>query len=595
VGGALDLRSRDIPRDRAAGLDLALGNTWYGRAHGYAGASNDWGGFLVEGVYLHSDGFRHYGQSDTPRPHTGFDRGEILVRGQLHGALSRDVYHRLELRLGFSGEVSNETYLGLTDADFRQDPLQRYPSTVLDRMGWWRTQVQVRHHLEWGRNLEVRTIAYRHDLDRTWLKVNAMGSLPTATGSQARIGLFDLLRSPGGANDVLVSILRGQEDTTGSANDYVLIGANARRYGVTGLQTDLVGRAETGPFRHQIRGGLRLHHDYVDRHHTEDAYAMIGGELERATASSYTTLRNYAEALALSAYLAWGVRWETLTVTPGVRTELIWNGYWEEGLGESDDFRAAVLPGGTIEWAILPELSVFGGVMRGFAPVAPGQAANVLPEESVTYEAGVRLVHRESGIDGQITGFVNDYSNFLQQCSFSAGCAEEVTDAQANAGSAIVGGVDLRVSADVRVDREVTVPLRAAYTFTYTELRTAIEDSPNPQFVGGQPGDHLPYIPAHQFSLQAGLEMRAFGINVSGSYVGEMWEAVGNGDERVPPPQTDPVFLLDASAYVQVFQGIRIYVRGENLTYAQTIAARRPFGARPNRPLLVQVGLRLEL
>lgn len=596
VGGAIDLRNREIPRELDGGLDLALGTTWLGRAHGHVGTSNDWGGFLVEGVYLHSDGFKHIGdpEGENAGQSTGFDRGEILLRGQLHGALTDDIYHRLELRLGFSGEVSNETYLGLTDEDFQTDPYLRYEATRLDRMAWWRTQAQLRHTLEWGDDFTLRTVAYRHDLQRDWNKLNAMGSLPTTVGSQARVGPYDVLTNPTTpANQLRLAVLRGAQDTTGTASDYLLIGNNGRRFANTGIQTDAVGRAETGPFRHQIRGGLRLHHDAVDRHHTEDAYAMTSGELVRATDESYTTLQNRAEALAFSAYVAWAVSWETLTLTPGVRTEVIWNDYEEEGVGASADVRAAVLPGASLEWAIVPEVRVFGGVMRGFSPVAPGQAAEVQPEESVTYEAGVRVIHEESRTTGQLTGFVNDYSNFLQQCSFAAGCAEMSIDEQANGGEAIIAGFDARVSTDLRID-EVKLPLRASYTFTYTELQSTIENAPNPQFLGGQPGSHLPYIPEHQLSVQAGLEMRQFGINVAASYVGAMWEAVRREDDR-PPPRTDDAFLLDATAYVQVWEGVKLYVRGENLTLTQNITARHPMGARPGRPFLLQGGVRLDL
>lgn len=596
VGGAIDLRTRDIPRELDVGIDLALGTTWYGRSHAYVGASNSWGGFLVEGVYLHSDGFKHIGEpqaEDRLNQTTGFDRGELLVRGELRGALTRDAYHRLELRLGLSGEVSNETYLGLTDEDFRIDPYLRYPATRLDRMSWWRTQVQLRHTLEVGDDFTLRTVAYRHDLDRAWTKVNGMGGLPVDGHAQSPVDLYHVLQNPGGVNALFIDVLRGVEDTS-FENDYVLIGTNARRFGNTGIQTDAVGRLVTGDFRHQIRGGLRLHHDAVDRVHTEDAYAMLAGELERQTPESYTTLDSHAEALALSAYLAWAVRWETLTITPGVRTELIWTSYSEVGLPEmGESFRAAVLPGGSIEWAIIPELTAFAGVMRGFAPVAPGQAAAVQPEESVTYEAGVRLEHRESRTSGQLAGFVNDYSNFLQQCSFAAGCAESSTDAQANGGAALIGGFDVRLSTELR-EGDVRFPLRAAYTFTYAELRAAIEDSPNPQFAGGMPGDRLPYIPEHQVSAQAGIELREFGMDVSASFVSEMWEAVANGAER-NPPRTDLLFLLDATAYVRLFEGVRLYARGENLTLTQAIVARRPFGARPNRPFLLQLGLKIEI
>jgi Fe(3+) dicitrate transport protein len=91
------------------------------------------------------------------------------------------------------------------------------------------------------------------------------------------------------------------------------------------------------------------------------------------------------------------------------------------------------------------------------------------------------------------------------------------------------------------------------------------------------------------------MEMPAFGIDVSASFVSEMWEAVGNGDEPTPPPRTDPLFLLDATSYLQLFDDLRIYVRGENLTFTQAIVSRRPFGARPNRPFAIQVGLQLSI
>jgi Fe(3+) dicitrate transport protein len=135
--------------------------------------------------------------------------------------------------------------------------------------------------------------------------------------------------------------------------------------------------------------------------------------------------------------------------------------------------------------------------------------------------------------------------------------------------------------------------LRATYTFTYSELRTPIVGSSTPAYEDGMPGDHLPYIPEHQLTAQAGIELREFGLNVSGTFVSEMWEGVGQGDD--PTPRTDAAFLLDASLYVQVLEPLRLYVRGENLTYTQAIASRRPFGARPVRPFQFQAGMQINL
>ena len=94
--------------------------------------------------------------------------------------------------------------------------------------------------------------------------------------------------------------------------------------------------------------------------------------------------------------------------------------------------------------------------------------------------------------------------------------------------------------------------------------------------------------------MQAGVESDVFGINASGSYISEMWEGVGQGDDSTVP-RTDAYFLLDANVYVQIFREMRLYVRGENLTMTQAIAARRPYGARPTRPFQIQGGVQLRM
>ena len=58
-----------------------------------------------------------------------------VVKGTLNADLTDDVFQKITLKLTYSGEVSNETYLGLSDADFRANPNRRYASTALGRAG----------------------------------------------------------------------------------------------------------------------------------------------------------------------------------------------------------------------------------------------------------------------------------------------------------------------------------------------------------------------------------------------------------------------------------------------------------------------------
>lgn len=171
-------------------------------------------------------------------------------------------------------------------------------------------------------------------------------------------------------------------------------------------------------------------------------------------------------------------------------------------------------------------------------------------------------------------------------------------DEQANAGHVLIGGLESSITQHVR-HGDFTFPLRASYTFTYTSMLTAF-DSTNPQYGRVQAGDHLPYVPEHQLSVQAGAEMSGsipWGANLAGSFVGEMWEQAGQGTPNLALGETltDAYFLLDATAYIEPLPHLRIYLRGENLTMTTAIVARRPFGARPNRPFVLQLGVRIDL
>lgn len=582
VGGAIDFRSRPIPESPEGGLDFTLGSYLTARTHLHYGASNEWGGIHLEGIYLRSDGFKSI---DANEENTGFDRGDIVLRGELHGALNDDVYHRLELRLGLGLEGSSETYLGLTDEDFAADAYRRYAASALDRMEWWRTQVQLRYNLELGESVRVRTVAYRHDFSRAWRKFNGIGGVST----------FDVLLRPDGSatNQLLTAVLRGDEEDDTIP---VEVSTNDRQYGVTGIQSDGTIRFATEPLTHRVRLGVRLHHDEIRRDHTAVDYRLVESALLQ-TGEQRPLLDNRASALAFAAYAAWSVTWESVTVTPVIRTELIWTDYVETfpDERESNAFRAVALPGLALRWAIIEPLVVFAGVHRGYSPVAPGQPQEVQPEDAISYEVGARFNNRPTHTSAQLAFYVNDYGNILGTCRFSGGCTDDMIGDQFNGGAALVLGLEASVSQRFEVD-DVRFPVRANYTFTHAEFRTSFE-SGNPQFGDVEEGDRLPYVPEHRWSLQAGMELDEFGINVSGSFVSEMWEQAGQGEPDLGEGEalTDAYFLLDAVVYVQLFEGIRAYVRGENLTDTRAVASRRPFGARPNRPLMVQGGVRVDL
>ena len=93
-------------------------------------------------------------------------------------------------------------------------------------MSWLRTQATLRHILDFGGGRSLETVAYRHDFDRTWRKVNRLGSANIA----------DVLRDPTSArNQLLYRVLTLAPDAL--PDEAIWIGPNHRTFVSQGLAT----------------------------------------------------------------------------------------------------------------------------------------------------------------------------------------------------------------------------------------------------------------------------------------------------------------------------------------------------------------------
>ncbi len=576
VGGSVDFITRVFPYDETLLLDVAGGQYLYGKLHGVYGATMGRNAFLVEGVHNRTDGFKELdGGGDT-----GYVRNEFMFKGQRTLDPLGEAKQKVELKLGFSQEGSNETYLGLTDEDFRANPLRRYATSALDRMEWYRTQIVLRHALELGR-LSVDTALYRQDFSRAWNKVNHFRGA----------GIANVLADPTSArNAIYYGVLSGKQDTS-SNNETLFIGPNDRAFVSQGLQSTGQWSATTGPLLHQLEFGARWHYDRIERLHTEDGYRVEAGRLVHAGGPTVTTANNRDSTYALALHLVDAMSWGPVTVTPGLRTELIRSRSQDNLTGTVEHGSVNVLlPGVGAHWAILEQLGVFGGVYRGFSPPPPGQGDTALPEESINYEAGARWT--PGGTRLEVVGFYNDYANLTDICTYSNGCLNDNLDRQFDAGNARIYGLEALASKNLRFGRKLTIPLSLAYTLTKTEFLESFQ-SADPQFGNVTAGDELPYVPLHQVYATAGVETKRFGIYLNALYVSQMREIAGQG-EADAGELTDELLTFDASASVNLFGG-KLYLNARNLTNNVVIVSRRPFGARPNAPRMVQLGFKYEL
>ena len=571
IGGAINLVSAPIPEQSMAVLDLAGGSDAYRRVHARGGSRLGGAGLSAEVVHLAVDGFKDLdGGGDT-----GFDKNEVVLKAS--HALGPGT---LQLRLTHADETSDETYLGLTDADFAATPNRRYAASAEALFDWdWQGA-----RLDWsqpalGGTLDVS--GYWQQFDRAWRKFNNFRSADIRA----------VLADPDDAfNRPFYQTLTGARDSDPNNDaDDLLIGTNAREFLATGVQGGLNWELAGSRATHLLEVGLRVHSDRVRRDHDEFAFEIIGGDLQRKDASRTITANNTGFAQAIAAWVRDEILLGRWTLVPGLRVETISVKFTDRlnRVSSRDDY-TQVLPGLGASYAWSPALTLIGGVHQGFSPATPGPQANVEPEEALNWEAGLRWSSDRVG-RVEVLGFYSDYSNLTSVCTFSAGCGNAVLDQQINAGSVDIQGLEAAWSHSWVVANGWTLPMGLSYTFTDTEFQDSFT-SANPQFGTVQAGFELPYVPQHRAHARLGLEATRWSLNLSATHQSQMRDVAGSGP-IVDGQDTDAFTVLDLAASWEATPALQVQGRISNLLDEAYIVSRRPFGARPGLPLTAQVGL----
>ncbi len=570
TGGVLNYISTSIPTDfrvratMTGGVDntrrivASLGDT-------YANA-----GWLVETFQFRTDGFKRLDGGGS----TGVDVADYLAKFKVNTTPSATLFQELEVKLGRTTQTGQETYLGLTDADFASSPWRRYAGSQADEFTSTHEQYQIRHFLA-RPTWDVTTVAYRNNFSRAWYKLeNVMGA-----------SLSSVLANPS-AFPLQMDALTG----VGSAPNALVVRNNNRGYFGTGIQSTVGARFETGRVRHAVEMGLRYHEDEEDRFQQDDAYQMVGGRMVRTRAGAPGSQTNQvvgAKALAgfVTHTLAAG-RW---TITPGLRVELI--DLRRTDYARTDPARSAptgivdtpvnvLIPGAGVAYRLRPSVTVFGGVYKGFAPPGPGAAGQTKAEESVNYEAGLRV--QRSALQAEVVTFFSDYSNLLGRDMLSTGGTG--TGELYNGGDARVLGIE--ASARWR-------PFHIAYTFTDAQFQNTFQSQYGP-WGNVAKGDELPYAPTHQLYAAMDVEGRLWRARIDATAISRMRTVAGAGP-LVDLRSTDATFTVGASADYTLTPSARLFASVQNLTNRVYVVSRHPAGVRPGAPRLLMLGLSVEL
>lgn len=587
IGGAIDWTGRKVPQEKSVGggFDLSLGNTWYQKADLHAHASLGWMGVLFEYARLGSEGFKTVDENNIG---TGFERNEMNLKLMLRSDETNDgaprPMHLLEGTAGFSNERSNETYLGLTDQDFRANPFRRYAISAPDNMRWERWSGVIKHTFTL-QDFSLVSTAYRHDMSRTWYRFD---------GFRDGTSVFDVLRNQGGLNSIYLETMKLERDST--TDDLQMTWANNQRtFASQGIQMVARGDVQTQDARHHIEGGARLHNDWIARNHTGEVFESRDG-VRTDTGARLNLANNRDETTALSLHASYELSVSNFTLAFGMRSESIF-GTREEAGRTGSLVQQAWLPGGGVKYDLLTSdtetLELVGGVYRGFSPATPSASnAGVEPEYATNVEAGARwdgIAWGDQLLQGSMFYFLTEYENMLSSCSASSGCRSSMLDQQFNAGRVRAYGLETSMTLKLK-HKDVKFPVRINYTWMRSRFDASFR-SQDPQLGDVKEGAGLPYFPEHQFLIEGNVEVGQAGGMISATYTSRMLEQAGfEADPNTP--LTDDQFYLDANAYLNVFdKKLKIYLKAENVLFARPLVSRRPFGARPGRPSLIMLGV----
>ena len=90
------------------------------------------------------------------------------------------------MKLQYSEDASNETYLGLTDTDYKSNPYRRYLGSNEDNLLTDHFQLMATHYIRPSQNLTFTTKGYRNTFARNWYKLDEV-NLGTGSVSIANV------------------------------------------------------------------------------------------------------------------------------------------------------------------------------------------------------------------------------------------------------------------------------------------------------------------------------------------------------------------------------------------------------------------------
>ena len=584
TGGSINFISTPIPERFKSSLLLIGGTNSYRNFHGYSGGTFKNFGVLIEGFNYSSDGFKNLSNN---KP-TGFNKKDYNIKINYKGKNTSKILHETILSLGVTNENSNETYLGLTNEDFKITPYKRYDASQNDNMNANQERYSAKNYIEFQNGINISSSIYLNKFHRNWYKLQSI------VHDNNKLGLSSVFSDN---NEEVLNIIKGH---TNSLDDALIVRANNRSYTSRGAQIVLNKTFYRNNMSHDISISSRLHYDEMDRFQWEDKYKMQD-KIMRLTSKGIegTNSNRIQHSNAVANYINYKLQGQKYSLTLGVRNENVVGKRKDYGKSDTErlelDLKTRenriniIIPGFGFMYNIKNSSNAFLGIHKGFSP--PGDKPETNPEESINYEFGYRKNTSNSQVE--IIGYLSDYSNLLGADLAATGGTG--TNELFNAGKALVKGIEFLSSINtISHTSKFKLPIYFNYTFTDAKFSDDFESSFDAWGEDIRSGYYLPYISKHVISLGAEYESKSFMINLDYSYKSNFRTSPGlemKGSKDI----IDSFGILNIALHYNFNENIRFNLSVNNLFNNVYAVASRPAGLRPGQPRILKFGIKLDL
>lgn len=507
----------------------------------------------------------------------------------LSAKVSIDVSERakLGLKLGVYNEISNATYIGLTQPMYDAGGLDFVRIAPDDQLNVRRFSLSTTYEYALSPNTKFQTLLFGYTTTRNWRRQNFSSS---ATASDQTGVVWGDPSVAGGALYM--------RNSTGNRD---------RQFEVMGFEPRILHNYSLGAVKAELVAGARLMH--------EKAYEQSVNGTKPDAQSGALVLDEERTGLGYSAFLQNQLNvTDKLSITPGLRYEIY--DYEREifrnqfTINGASAVRDTLIVGGSNTYQLIPgigflqkftpRVNMFAGVHRGFAPprlkdaiANSGESLQLRGENSWNYELGIRT-HPTKGVFMEATAFLLDFSNQIIPVSESSG---GTGTGLVNGGRTQHQGVELAINWDIAQSIGSKWKLQYDINSTFVNA-TFSEDRFQP--VGEEMvniiGNRTPYAPKTTISsaltvgAPAGLDLRLTGTYVSGQFGDELNTMVAAANGR--SGYIDSYFIMDGTLTYGVDSWNTVFnLSAKNIFNERAIVSRRPQGIRVNLPRYISAGI----